>query len=215
MKDGKTSKARDRVSAALRDLMLETSYSDITVRELIDRAGVSRSTFYTHFDGKDDVLVSYHAGFWSHVSEACMQWRDGALMIAPVEPLALHLREKVYREFAVSLLRTGRMPALRETALERLSEKFERELGELSRGSAPAIPLDVVARFLAATFFDLVIQWLETGSARTPAELERIYQQLVGPSIDAVSGGAARRRPAGAESPRKTSRESLLPKRRT
>ena len=38
--------------------ILEKKYEDITVQEILDRADVGRSTFYMHFQNKDELLVS-------------------------------------------------------------------------------------------------------------------------------------------------------------
>jgi AcrR family transcriptional regulator len=39
-------------------LSLERKYESITVQEILDRADVGRSTFYMHFQDKDELLVS-------------------------------------------------------------------------------------------------------------------------------------------------------------
>ncbi len=189
MKNG-TGKRRTRqnVNEALHALMLEKPYDSITVQDLLDRSSVSRSTFYSHFDNKDDVLVSYHAGFWEHISKACMRWEDGSLIIAPVAALAAHLREETYREFALSLIRAGRMPALRALALDHLSRGFESELMQIAGGREPRVPLDVTARFIATTCFDMVIWGVESGASHTPAQMEAMFQKLVQPSIESALG---------------------------
>jgi AcrR family transcriptional regulator len=38
-------------------LVLERNYEDIKVDDILTRAGVGRSTFYEHFNGKDDILA--------------------------------------------------------------------------------------------------------------------------------------------------------------
>lgn len=43
---------------AFRTLALEQRYGAIRVIDIIDRAGVGKSTFYEHFRGKDDVLLT-------------------------------------------------------------------------------------------------------------------------------------------------------------
>ena len=44
------------VLGAFYDLIIERGYDGFTVRDLIDRADVGRSTFYEHFENKDDVF---------------------------------------------------------------------------------------------------------------------------------------------------------------
>lgn len=55
--DRRTQKTRKLLSEAFRTLMAEKSYEAITVQEIIDRANVGRSTFYSHYESKEHLLV--------------------------------------------------------------------------------------------------------------------------------------------------------------
>ncbi len=46
------------MSDAFRALILEKGYEAVTVQEIIDRANVGRSTFYAHFESKEQLLFS-------------------------------------------------------------------------------------------------------------------------------------------------------------
>lgn len=46
------------VVEAFRTLAIERRYGAIRVTDIIDRASVGKSTFYEHFQGKDDVLLT-------------------------------------------------------------------------------------------------------------------------------------------------------------
>jgi AcrR family transcriptional regulator len=49
---------RDRILQAMAETMAERGYAAATVTEVVDRAGVSRATFYELFRGKDDCMMS-------------------------------------------------------------------------------------------------------------------------------------------------------------
>jgi AcrR family transcriptional regulator len=62
----KTNK-RDDIYAAFAKLLSKEPYSAITVKEIIDLANVGRSTFYSHFETKDDLLASISDDLFEHV----------------------------------------------------------------------------------------------------------------------------------------------------
>jgi hypothetical protein len=56
--DRRVRRTRESLHKALISLTLEKSYDSITVQEVLDRADVGRSTFYTHFQSMDELLIS-------------------------------------------------------------------------------------------------------------------------------------------------------------
>src|SRR5258708_5227750 len=58
VKDRRVQKTRKFLHDALVSLIHEKSYETISVKEILDRANVGRSTFYMHFRDKDELLVS-------------------------------------------------------------------------------------------------------------------------------------------------------------
>ena len=58
VKDRRIQKTRDLLHRSLAALIHEKPYDSISVKEILDRANVGRSTFYTHFSDKDELLVS-------------------------------------------------------------------------------------------------------------------------------------------------------------
>src|SRR5215207_4631294 len=61
-KDRRIQKTEALLRGALGALVDEKPYEEIVVKEILDRANVGRSTFYTHFSDKDELLLSciYH-----------------------------------------------------------------------------------------------------------------------------------------------------------
>src|SRR6516162_298042 len=58
VKDRRVQKTRALLHEALGSLIREKPYDEIAVKEILDRANVGRSTFYMHFQDKDDLLAS-------------------------------------------------------------------------------------------------------------------------------------------------------------
>ncbi len=55
--DRRTMRTKKSLAEALKELILEKPYDDITIQDLIDRANVGRSTFYTHYESKEQLLI--------------------------------------------------------------------------------------------------------------------------------------------------------------
>ena len=54
--DRRVRRTRAAIQAALTELILEKGYDSVTVSDIIDRADIGRSTFYSHFTDKRDVF---------------------------------------------------------------------------------------------------------------------------------------------------------------
>jgi AcrR family transcriptional regulator len=56
--DRRVQKTRKLLQDALIELVAEKSYESVSIREILERANVGRSTFYAHFQDKDQLLHS-------------------------------------------------------------------------------------------------------------------------------------------------------------
>jgi hypothetical protein len=80
-----------------------------------------------------------------------------------------------------------------ETGQALLSRNIEHSLAAARAGKEqPALPLDVVAQYLAGAFVNLLKWWLEADARYTPEEMEEIFQKLAMPGVWAAIGANGR-----------------------
>src|SRR5438093_242162 len=91
--DARARRSRDALGSALIALMQEKPFDAITVQDVLDRAGVSRSTFYQHFSDKDDLFSSDADEFLEMMSTALSLQADRSDRVAPVEEFFTHAAE--------------------------------------------------------------------------------------------------------------------------
>ena len=56
--DRRVRRTRALLEAALVELILERGYDHLTVQDILDQADIGRSTFYNHYQSKDDLFLS-------------------------------------------------------------------------------------------------------------------------------------------------------------
>lgn len=69
---------KQRIFSAFDELLNELPFDKITVQMIIERGGVSKSTFYRHFKDKYDVLNFNSLALCEHLMEqrTCRDWHD-------------------------------------------------------------------------------------------------------------------------------------------
>jgi AcrR family transcriptional regulator len=184
--DRRSQRTRQMLGAALVDLMLQKRYDEITVQDIIDQANVGRSTFYAHYLDKDDLLTSDFTRVLDALSQHMRQQElaDPAAMPS----LALFFEHvQAHHQLYKALVRGGGIDLLYKKGHARLRQNIEQHLGELLPvGETPAVPLPLVADYLAGAILNLLKWWLEHEMPYTPEQMNRLFHQLVLPGVQAT-----------------------------
>ncbi len=184
--DRRSRRTRKLITTAILELMREKRYDAIAVQDLLDRSGIGRSTFYAHFDNKDDALAAMMA-------EQLPHWGMGKDILPSLE-LFRHLSEQP--EEHAQLFRTMRSHAgdpMWEAATALLSKNTEEALVAACAGKGPpSVPLPLVAEYLAGALKHLLTWWVAAEMPYTPEEMDRFFKQLALPGVRAIIEGTSR-----------------------
>lgn len=188
--DRRAQRTRHQVSGALVDLIQEKRFDDITVQNLIDRAGVGRSTFYSHFRDKEDAFEHQWQHFAHHLA-AQIDWDNaGSGSFFPVTLFFTHLQDEA-QGFYRGLVRSGKVDAIFKSGVEYFSQDIETALNDRMKSRPVGVPIPVLSHYLASQFFGLLQWWLNAGMPYTPESMDKIFHRLVNPTVKAALSNSA------------------------
>jgi AcrR family transcriptional regulator len=173
--DRRVLRTRDALGDALVDLMHEKSFDDITVQQVLDRAGVGRSTFYVHYRDKDDLFVSDVEEFFEMFSTVLRRNGESAKRLAPVEELFAHVREA--REFYAALVAAGKVNDVRALGQGLFARSIEERL-KMAGVETDATRRAANAHALAGSLFALLDWWIDKGMKADPGEMDEVFHRM-------------------------------------
>jgi AcrR family transcriptional regulator len=181
--DRRVLRTRQLLSHALTELMQEKRYERITVQDIIDRANVGRSTFYAHFENKDDLLVSDFERVMDMLGEH-MDREEGDGMLISLEMFG-HIQE--HQHLYKALLWGRGIELLFEQGQAYLTARIEEHLTKhLPDEFEPVVPLPLLANHLSGALLAMIKWWLGTDMPYSPERMDEMYRQLVMPGVRAA-----------------------------
>jgi AcrR family transcriptional regulator len=180
--DRRTMRTRKALGDALIELMLEKRFEHITVQDILDRANVGRSTFYAHFPDKESLLLSEIEHLLYQLNEHAAAGGQGPGGPLPSLGLFRHVQEQ--RKLMRAFVSGPGAELLTQGFQRRVRQLIERNLQEWADGDTePAVPLSVIANFVASTWLMLLRWWFDEGMRRSPEQMDTMFQQLVMPAL--------------------------------
>ncbi len=137
---------RMRLLEAMTDVCAEKGYAATTVADVIERSGISRKTFYEHFDNKEGCFLAvYREGHDKLLADmaagiaGATDWREGLELSLRSYVDSLAARPAFTRIFALEVLAAGgEVRELRDERFEGFIE-FYRNLARWAREDDPTL----------------------------------------------------------------------------
>lgn len=92
-KDRRVRRTRRMLHQALRELMAEKRYDSITVQDILDQADVGRTTFYAHYQDKEDLATSMLIDLMDRLLSVLDEPGQEDQQILPTRILFKHIEE--------------------------------------------------------------------------------------------------------------------------
>ena len=192
--DRRVQRTRRLLHKALMSRVLEKKYESITVQEILDRADVGRSTFYTHFQGKDELLVS---GFENVKNLLQSAQATGSGSVGKTYEriigfsLAMFEHANEYRAVNRALLGSNAEAIVRRQIHAALagviSQEVRREMQEGKRANYP-VSAELLTHFLVSTYISVLTWWLKSRNPVPPEDINAAYRHLALPCLASIFG---------------------------
>jgi AcrR family transcriptional regulator len=181
--DRRVERTRQLLRDALVSLILEKGYQKITIQDIINRANVGRSTFYSHYRDKEDLLFS---GFDELAYDLNRHMRSpdetGADQEHLLHSLEFFIHADNNRELYMAMSESGGGEQLLEIGRQHMQNHIEAHLIQFpSIGNE--FPLPVITSFLAGSLLTMIIWWLEQGAPYSPHEMDEMFNALAMPGV--------------------------------
>ena len=173
--DRRVLRTRNKLGDALVELLHKRKFEEVTVQEVLDRAGVGRSTFYAHYRDKEDLFLSDVEDFLELICGVLKKQKASPKRLLPVRELFAHIQEM--REFHKGLVRSGKMKEIEELGRGYFARSIEERLQEagvkMSAGRRSA-----QAYALAGSLFSLLDWWVDKGMKAEPEAMDRLFHEM-------------------------------------
>jgi len=174
--DRRERRTRDALGDALIELMHQRPFKSIKVQDVLDRAGVSRATFYAHYRDKDDLFFSDVEEFWEMMSSMLDRRNENSNRVAPVRELFSHVgNAKGFRE---ALVASGKVHDVMEQGKGQFARAIEQRLMKLTESQRTG-QYTAQAHAFAGALFSMLNWWIDRGKPVSAGEMDDSFHRLV------------------------------------
>ncbi len=186
--DRRQRKTRAAIFQAFRALLAEKSYSRITVQDIIDAADVGRTTFYAHFETKDDLLKALCEELFGHIISSTLDcththglYSDKDAPQSVFCHLLQHLQED--ENNILGLLSSESSELFRRYFKASLNQLVQDQFINQSGKNSAGLPQDFLINHISGSFVEMVLWWIKGRMKQTPEELDRYFRAVIEPVL--------------------------------
>jgi AcrR family transcriptional regulator len=168
-RDARARRTMQQLHEALVSLLEIRSFDRITVDDIVDRAGIGRSTFYRHFETKEALIDEIASTEIEHLVDLTFPLLREVDSLPSCRALASYV--DAHRNLWSALLTGGASAIMRETFIRLASARAPTSL----EGFEPSLPVDLgVVSGVGATI-EILAWWLRQAE---PVSVEQIAEYL-------------------------------------
>ncbi len=189
--DRRQRKSRAAIFGAFSNLLAQKNYNKITVQEIIDTADIGRTTFYAHFETKDDLLKELLHELFGHVIDSAVDcththglYSDSSAPQSVFCHLLQHLEEN--QNNILGLLSCESNEIFLRYFKDSLKQLLIAQVPDWAKQECVSVPKDFLTNHISSSFVDMVQWWLKNGRKQSPEQLTAYFEAVIRPIFAAT-----------------------------
>ncbi len=190
--DRRVQKTRQALQNALIELILEKGYDDVMVQDILDRANVGRSTFYAHYQDKENLLMArferLQSAFEEHFQMVLAQRSSDTEKVDTRVNLPLFMLHYVENEHELFKALLGKRGSGKYVShFQNFLLKYTRDIVKThARAQLSATQFEIVAHYLSSAFLTLLVWWVDSDMPCSVEDLYALTMRLMEPGLKDV-----------------------------
>ena len=194
--DRRQKKTRAAIFNAFSGLLREKNYNKITVQEIINRADVGRTTFYAHFETKEDLLKELCEELFGHIIASAADcththglYSDSSAPESVFCHLLQHLEENDNNILGMLSCESSEifLRYFKDSLNQLIQNQFADRILSRQQEADSQIPRDFLINHISGSFVEMVLWWIRGGRRETPEELDRYFRAVMEPALATVA----------------------------
>ena len=185
--DPRAKRSREWMTAALLELIREKPYEKISITDITDRAGLSRPTFYLHYQSKDDILISHLDSLFDPILDEFHELRQNAAIGQPGSLALTNLFSEV--NLHIEAFRTAFQAGAEKQLIERMHQRNVEYLRDLAKRCEMNISNEVItlsAQYMAGALVGIFIHWIQSDDPHPPGKMGEFITEVTRPILRTV-----------------------------
>lgn len=181
--------ARDKIILSFRSLVMNKDFEKLTVAEISEAAGVSRKTFYQHFQDKNDIVEQIVlTNILSPMSDLRKLYMNHDL---PSGMVLEWLYQQFFddREFYIQISEFTGQNSFQQLILQETSVIIAKKVASLEMSD---IDKEYMIYFYASSHTMLLLKWIRDGMKLAPKQIAGYYEQWTLPVFQQINSSEER-----------------------
>jgi AcrR family transcriptional regulator len=180
--DRRVARTRAALQQACMSLVLKKGHDAVTVSDICKTANIGRSTFYSHFAGKDDIrrvgLEDLRKQLLAHQRHAqAHPVGSKHKLFSFVRPMLQHASEHLNMYRAVAGGRGGTAALVQIHKI--IADLVRNELASIHTSELDTtVPDELIVQYLAGAFVSLMTWWLDDGAKLPLDRVDETFRRL-------------------------------------